>query len=94
MIIVAGHLDVAPDHRAEYLERCRRVVEVARTTPGCLDFVLSADPFEPGRVHVFERWETVGDVEAFRGDGPEGPDAEAIISANVEQYEIRTRIRL
>jgi quinol monooxygenase YgiN len=94
MIIVAGHLQVAPDHRTDYLDGCREVVRLARTTSGCLDFALSADPFEPGRVNIFERWETIEDVEAFRGDGPEGPDAEAIISAHVEQYEIRTRLRL
>jgi quinol monooxygenase YgiN len=94
MIIVAGHLQVAPAHRADYLEGCREVAELARAAPGCLDFALSADPLEPDRINVFERWRSVDDVEAFRGAGPEGPDAQAIISADVKQYEIRTRLRL
>jgi quinol monooxygenase YgiN len=94
MIVVAGHLQVAPQHRTDYLESCHEVVALARATPGCLDFALSADLLEPGRINIFERWETVEDVEAFRGAGPEGPDAAAIISADVEQYEVRTRLLL
>jgi quinol monooxygenase YgiN len=94
MIIVAGHLQVAPEDRTDYLDGCREVVRLARATPGCLDFALSADPLEPGRVNVFERWRSAEDVEAFRGAGPEGPDAAAPIAADVEQYEVRTRFLL
>jgi quinol monooxygenase YgiN len=94
MIIVAGHLQVAPEHRTAYLSGCLAVVELARATPGCLDFALSADLLEPDRINVFERWMSVEDVEAFRGAGPGGPDTEAILSAEVEQYEVRTTLRL
>ena len=89
MLIVAGHLTVAPTHREAYLDGCREVVELARTTDGCLDFALAADPIEAGRINVFERWRSVADLETFRGAGPQGPTAEAILGADVEQYEVR-----
>ena len=90
MIIVAGHLQVAPEHRTAYLDDCRAVVELARTTPGCRDFALSPDPIDPGRINILERWSSVEDVEAFRGSGPDGPGTTAIVDAHVEQYEVRS----
>jgi quinol monooxygenase YgiN len=90
VIIVAGYLQVAPEHRTAYLSGCRALIELARTAPGCLGFALSPDPIEPGRINIFERWGSVEDVEAFRGAEPGGPGAEAVIDAYVEQYEIRT----
>jgi quinol monooxygenase YgiN len=94
MIIVAGHLQVSPEHRTAYLDDCRAVVELARTTRGCHDFALSPDPVEPGRINIFERWRSVEDVESFRGSSPGGPDAATIVNAHVEQYEVRTTVLL
>lgn len=87
MVIVAGHLIVDPDRRATYLAGCREVVEQARRAPGCLDFVLAADPLDPARVHVHERWESREAVEAFRG-GPGGEQATAIRAASVSEYDV------
>ena len=69
MVIVAGHLMVAPDERERYLASCVAVVELARGTPGCLDFAISADLIDPGRINILERWESRSAVEAFRGAG-------------------------
>ena len=88
MIIVAGELRVAPPARDAYLSDSVRLAEQARNAPGCLDFHLSADPLEPGRINVYERWESAPAVEAFRGAGVDGGRAEAIVSASVSQYEI------
>ncbi|GAB3249673.1 hypothetical protein GCM10027425_06670 [Alteromonas gracilis] len=87
MVIVAGHLIVDPDQRAAYLAGCWEVVEQARQTPGCLDFVLAADPLDPARIHVHERWETREAVEAFRS-GPGGEQATAIRAASVSEYDV------
>ncbi len=88
MVIVAGHLQVAPEDRTDYLNACREVIETARATPGCLDFALSADLLEPGRINILERWSSAEVVDAFRGDAPEGPDTAAILRADVAQYEV------
>ena len=69
MIIVIGHLVVAADVREVYLSTCREVVEQARRTPGCLDFAISADLLDPGRVNIVERWEGREQLEAFRAPG-------------------------
>jgi quinol monooxygenase YgiN len=86
MVIVAGHLLVDPDEREAYLDGCRKVVEAARRTEGCLDFAITADLVEPGRVNVYERWESQEAVEAFRGDGPSGEQQQSIRSASVAEY--------
>ncbi len=63
-------------------------VAQARSAPGCLDFVVAADPIEADRVNVYEEWESEGELEAFRGEGP-GPDLSAdILSAEVSSHHV------
>ena len=88
MVIVAGHIVVDPQQRDDYLSGCLEVVRQARRAPGCLDFSLSADLLEPGRVNIFERWESQAAVEAFRGSGPSDEQGAAILSASVAEYDI------
>lgn len=88
MLIVAGHLMVDPSQRESYLAECLSVVEQARRAAGCLDFSISADLVDPGRINVFERWESQADVETFRGSGPSDEQSTAMLSAAVSEYDI------
>lgn len=88
MVIVAGHLVVDPERRAAYLAGCTDVVEQARRAPGCLDFSISADPSDPGRIAIFERWESQAAVAAFRGSGPSDEQGAAILAASVAECDI------
>ena len=88
MVIVAGHIVVDPEERDDYLAGCVDVVRQARRAPGCLDFSLSADLLEPGRVNIYERWESSAAVEAFRGSGPSDEQGAAIRTASVAEYDI------
>lgn len=88
MVIVAGHLLVAPDAREAYLAGCVTVVEQARSAPGCLDFAISPDLIDPARINIFERWETRAAVDAFRGKGTGDGQNAAIRGATVAEYEI------
>ncbi|GAA4850265.1 antibiotic biosynthesis monooxygenase [Actinomycetospora corticicola] len=88
MVIVAGHLLVAPEQRDEYLAGCVMVVEQARAAPGCLDFSLSADLLDAGRINILERWASQADVESFRGDGTGDEQAAQILGASVAEYEV------
>ena len=90
MIIVAGPIHLEPAERDGYLDGCREVIDAARATDGCLDFHLAADPVDPGRINVFERWGTVEAVEAFRGSGPSDEQTATILGAAVVRYEIAT----
>jgi quinol monooxygenase YgiN len=88
MVIVAGHVVVNPEQRDDYLSGCGEVVRQARRTPGCLDFSLSADLLEPGRINILERWETQAAVEGFRGGGPSPEQDAAIVAGSVAEYDV------
>jgi quinol monooxygenase YgiN len=90
-VIVAGHITVAPDHRAEYLAGCVDVVRQARTADGCLDFAISADLLDPGRINILERWASQDAVDSFRGDGPGGDQAAAMTAAAVAEYDVTAK---
>ena len=85
---MAGHLVVAPEDRESYLAGCVAVVEQGRASPGCLDFSITPDLLDPGRIDVFERWESRADVEAFRGTGPSDEQGAALLSASVAEYDV------
>ena len=88
MIIVAGHITVDPDQRESYLAGCVSVVEQARRATGCLDFAVTADLLDAGRINIFERWESQAAVDAFRGSGPGDDQSAAMRSASVAEYDI------
>jgi quinol monooxygenase YgiN len=88
MVIVAGHITVEPQQRESYLADCVSVVEQARGTAGCLDFAITADLIDPGRVNIFERWESQAAVESFRSSGPSNEQGAAMLSASVTEYDI------
>jgi quinol monooxygenase YgiN len=88
MIIVAGHIVVDPAQREAYLADCVSVVEQARRSAGCLDYAITADLVDPGRIDIFERWESRAAVEAFRGSGPSDDQTAAMLSASVAEYGV------
>ena len=88
MVIVAGHLMVEPQRREAYLAGCVDVVARARRAPGCLDFSITADLLDPGRIAIFERWESQAAVEAFRGDGPSDEQGAVLLGASVAEYDV------
>jgi quinol monooxygenase YgiN len=87
-VVVAGHVVVGPDARADYLKTCVAVIRQARAARGCLDFAISADLVDPSRINVYERWESQSAVEAFRGSGPSDEQGAAMISASVSEFDV------
>jgi quinol monooxygenase YgiN len=49
---------------------------------------FSADPIDPGRVNIFERWESQEALETFRGSGPGNEQGAAMLSVSVAEYDI------
>lgn len=88
MVIVAGQIFVDPARRERYLVGCVGVVQQARRAPGCLDFAIAADLVDPGRINIFERWETQEAVEAFRGSGPSEEQSETMLAASMAEYDV------
>ncbi len=63
--IIAGWMDYA-DNRDRVLAAFTDVAAKSRAEPGCLDYVVCADPDDAGRIIVFERWVCEADlVEHF-----------------------------
>ena len=88
MVIVAGHLIVDASQRDDYLSGCVEVVREARNAEGCLDFAISADAIDPGRINILERWVSAAAVEAFRGSGPSDDQGAVIVSGSVAEYDV------
>jgi quinol monooxygenase YgiN len=88
MIIVAGHLRVAAGDRDVFLARSHEAIRLARTAPGCGDFVVAADPLDPERINVYERWTDRAALHAFRGDGPDDELSALIVSADIDEFEV------
>lgn len=53
--IITGWMDYGA-HRDQVLHHFITCAAASRGEPGCLDYTVSADPENPGRVVVFERW--------------------------------------
>jgi Antibiotic biosynthesis monooxygenase len=81
-------LIVAPEERERYLAGCRDVVAVARAADGCLDYALSADLLDAGRINVYERWRSAGDLRRFRGSGPGGDQLATLFEIRVAEFEV------
>jgi quinol monooxygenase YgiN len=88
-IIVSCSLYVDPAERDAYLEARVPILEHARQAPGCLDFSLSADLLDAGRINVYERWRSREDLLADRaGGGPDVEDTIEVTSADVHLHHI------
>jgi quinol monooxygenase YgiN len=95
MLIVSGHLVLDPADRDAHVIASAGAVRLARRSPGCLDFAVSADPVDPTRVNVFERWARPEDLDAFRAraDPDDEPvDFSRIRRFEIEQYSVERRI--
>jgi quinol monooxygenase YgiN len=91
VIIIAGHLRVAAGERSQYLDAVADVAVQARLAPGCHDFVQSADPIDPERINIYERWDDDDALMAFRTSGDESadePPTPPLLGADVAKYRI------
>lgn len=86
MIIVAGHLRVRSASRDRFLVLSRPAILAARTTAGCHDYAISADPVDHNRVNIYECWQDHDALQAFRGEGPSDDLAELITSADIHEF--------
>src|SRR5262249_37532393 len=91
MLIVAGTLTVDPALRDEFLAQRLPGTVAARSEPGCLDHILSADPGDPARLLVFERWASPEDLaQHLAASRPPADDLARIpvLSRDLVTYEV------
>ncbi len=72
-IVIAGEIDFPPENRDAALAGAKALIDLALAEPGCRHYAWTADPHLPGRVHVFEQWDSAAELqehlegEAYRG---------------------------
>jgi quinol monooxygenase YgiN len=80
VIIIGGMFEVDPDDRERFLTSRHDRMRASRAEPGCLEYTLSADPVDPSRVVLFERWASQEALDAHLAAAralppPAGPPA-------------------
>jgi quinol monooxygenase YgiN len=63
MVIVGGWFEVEPSERDAFVAGRVEGMRRSRAEQGCIEYVLAPDPVDPGRVVLFERWESQADLD-------------------------------
>lgn len=63
MIIVAGTIRVPAARLEEILPLARDTIAATRAEKGCITYSFAADLADPGLIRIFERWESMADLE-------------------------------
>ena len=92
-IVIAGEVDLPPENRDAALSGARALIAGALAETGCRHYAWTADPHDPGRLHVFEEWASEADLAAhFRGDPYRGMLAHlgqhTILKAETRKYRV------
>jgi quinol monooxygenase YgiN len=92
MVIVGGSFEIKPDERDEFLAGRLDAMRASRAEPGCLEYTMSADPIDPGRVVLFERWADQAALDVHmaamgKAPRPEGRQV-APTSASITIYDV------
>lgn len=59
IVIVQGMFVLDLAQRDQFIEASLEGMRTSRAEPGCLEYVFAADPLDPGRVILSERWESL-----------------------------------
>jgi quinol monooxygenase YgiN len=87
VIIVSGTFEVDPGQRDEFLAERHERMRSSRAEAGCLEYTFSADPLDPGRVLLFERWESQAALDAHLA-GPPMQTAVAPTHTSIVLYDV------
>ena len=92
MIIVGGTFEVEPGERERFLAGRHDLMRKSRAEAGCLEYTFSADPLDPGRVVLFERWSDQEALDAHlsapRDDPPSPGSGVEPKSASIIVYDV------
>ena len=87
-ITIAGHIDFDPAVCPGVLIKARPFIESARAQPGCVAYNWSFDPFVPGRVHVFEEWDSEQSLHRHFAGEPYRQMAEHLVGGGMNGFTI------
>lgn len=95
-MIVQGVFVVEPGQRAQFVDASMEAMRASRAEEGCLEYVFAADPLDPGRVVLSERWESIELLRQHLDSRASRPvaDRPKPISAEIVMYEVGSAIKL
>ncbi len=63
IVIVQGVFTLDPNERDKFVETSVEGMRSSRQEEGCLEYVMAADPLDPERAVLSERWESMDDLQ-------------------------------
>ena len=87
VVIVGGTFAVDPELRDAFISERHERMRTSRGEDGCLEYTFAADPLEPGRVILFERWESQAALDAHLA-GPSPSTTVKPLSASITLYDV------
>jgi quinol monooxygenase YgiN len=92
VVIVGGSFELDPAQREEFLAGRLDGMRASRAEPGCLEYTMSADPLDPSRVVLFERWADQASLDthlaAMQSAPPPAQRGVAPKSATITVYDV------
>ncbi|MDP7549691.1 MAG: putative quinol monooxygenase [Acidimicrobiales bacterium] len=67
MIVIAGTINIDPDSSDDAVAAIVPMMTATHAEEGCIDYVLSIDPVQPGLVRIFEKWDGDEALSAHMG---------------------------
>ena len=64
MVIVGGTFELDPALRDKFIASRGDMMRKSRSEPGCIEYTFCADPLDPARVVLFEKWEDQACLDA------------------------------
>jgi quinol monooxygenase YgiN len=94
MVIVQGVFSVDSGERDRFVETRVEAMRSSRQEEGCLEYVIAADPLDPERAVLSERWESMDHLQQHlaQQQGPNRSDDSRPVPRNVEitLFEVAT----
>jgi quinol monooxygenase YgiN len=94
MVIVQGVFSVDPNERDRFVEASVDAMRSSRQEEGCLEYVIAADPVDPERAVLSERWESMEHLQehlASQRNATRGVDSRPVPrSVEITLYEVAT----
>jgi quinol monooxygenase YgiN len=98
MVIVGGTFEFEPGQRELFLASREAMMRTSRAENGCIEYTFAADPLEPGRVVLYERWESQEALDAHiaaQRAAPRSTEQEVTpISSSILIYDVSGERRL
>ncbi|GLZ47088.1 hypothetical protein Acsp06_32730 [Actinomycetospora sp. NBRC 106375] len=87
MLIIAGHVEVAPDIRDRVVATLADLVRRGRDAPGCLGLAITADSVDPARIDIYERWDSAEALDGWRAVAHAPDIGDVIVADHTRLYD-------